>query len=248
MRIRYGTGMPSLRAQKKALRAAEITRAANKLFRSRGYSKTNIEHLAVEAGVSPATIYNYFGTKLNLLHVLMEPEMNRVQQAAATVLANLPEDVLAGIEALTRCYELGPDWLNRDMLMPFAEDFFLSKNSHRNPFSIVSEARARDFHRLFRHYKQQGKLHGDMNEDDAVAIIASLFQYHLRILLFGTRRDGRREDIVGMSYLERRIRFAVSGMAAMAGDRDGSDKSSRSRRRGARSRTNSRASRHGGAA
>ncbi len=239
--------MTSVRQNQKALRAAAITRAANKLFRTKGYAKTNVEDLALEAGVSPATIYNYFGTKLNLLHSLMEPEMERVKRAAATVLSNLPDDVLSGIEALTRCYELGPDWLNRDLLMPFAEEFFLSNSSHRNPINIVSETRARDFHRLFRHYKQQGKLHKDMNEDDAVAIIASLFQYHLRILLFGTRRDGRKEDIVGMSFLERRIRFAVSGMGTMTGERDGNDQSNRPRGKSPRNRTRARTSRNGGA-
>jgi AcrR family transcriptional regulator len=240
--------MPTRREQQREKRADAITRAANRLFRSKGYAKTSIEDIAADAEVSPATVYNYFGTKFDLLHALMRPEMDRVTRAAAGVLANLPDDVLAGVDALTRCYELGPDWLNRDLLMPFAEDFFLSNRTERNPIRTVSEARARDFARLFQHYKAQGLLRSDVNEEDAGAIISSLFQYHLRLFLFRPESNEQQEGVVGLSYLERRIRTAISGMVNDAKDIDAKNQSGRSRGRGARARADARTGGHGGAA
>jgi AcrR family transcriptional regulator len=240
--------MPTRREQQREKRADAMRRAADKLFRSKGYTKTSIEDIAAEAEVSPATVYNYFGTKFDLLHALMRPEMDRVTRAAAVVLANLPDDVLAGVEALTRCYELGPDWLNRDLLMPFAEDFFLSNRTERNPIRTVSEARARDFTLLFQHYKAQGRLRSDMNVDDAGAIISSLFQYHLRLFLFRPDADERQQGVVGLSYLERRIRMAISGMVNDARDIHAKDQSGRSRGGSTRTRPRTRTRGHGGTA
>ena len=49
-----------------------ITRAAYELFMEHGYSGTRIPQIAKRAGVSPANIYVYFGSKLDILSCIYE--------------------------------------------------------------------------------------------------------------------------------------------------------------------------------
>ena len=49
------------------LKKDKIRTAALKLFCTYGPDKTSINEIAQEAGVSPASIYNYFGSKEGLM-------------------------------------------------------------------------------------------------------------------------------------------------------------------------------------
>jgi len=214
--LRKRSANGSQRASAKTQRFNAITRAANKLFRSQGYGSTSIQEVAEEAEVSPATIYNYFGTKIAILNALIEPDLQRVRQTAATVLANLPESPIAGVVALGRCYQLSPEWINRDLLLPFAEDYFFSKNTIDNPLNIAAKAKSRDIVKLIKFYKAKGKLKRSVNEEDVVVIITSLFQFHLNKLLSTEDVDvAYKEGLLSFSALDRQIESAVTGIFAM---------------------------------
>ena len=64
-------GTPGLRDRKKAKRRSEILRCAEKLFAAKGIESTTIAAIAEEAGVSAPTVFNYFGSKDNLLSCLI---------------------------------------------------------------------------------------------------------------------------------------------------------------------------------
>ena len=49
-----------------------ILRAALELFRVHGIRKVAMSDIAQKAGVSPATVYNHFGSKENLVHATVE--------------------------------------------------------------------------------------------------------------------------------------------------------------------------------
>ncbi|RLD24410.1 MAG: hypothetical protein DRI54_06140 [Bacteroidetes bacterium] len=55
---------------------SKILKAANKLFIKRGYFNVNIAKIAREAGVSKASIYNYFQGKDDILKRLIESHFN----------------------------------------------------------------------------------------------------------------------------------------------------------------------------
>ena len=63
--------MTSLREKQKAQRRLMIEEAASLLFEKDGFSVTTIEDVADEALVSPATVYNYYGNKGELLLALV---------------------------------------------------------------------------------------------------------------------------------------------------------------------------------
>ncbi len=63
--------MAGLREKQKANRRQLIESAASGLFTAKGFSETTIEEIAEEALVSAATVYNYYGTKGDLLLALV---------------------------------------------------------------------------------------------------------------------------------------------------------------------------------
>ncbi len=66
-----GNEMTSLRAKQKAQRRNLIEVAAGELFVEKGFDDTTIEVIAEHALVSPATVYNYYGSKGELLLALV---------------------------------------------------------------------------------------------------------------------------------------------------------------------------------
>lgn len=63
--------MAGLREKQKANRRLLIEKAASDLFAKRGFVETTIEEIADAALVSAATVYNYYGTKGDLLLALV---------------------------------------------------------------------------------------------------------------------------------------------------------------------------------
>jgi AcrR family transcriptional regulator len=59
-------------------RVTKVLDAAQELFATRGYEATLVAEIAESASVAPATIYNYFSTKPNLL---MELALRHVRAA-----------------------------------------------------------------------------------------------------------------------------------------------------------------------
>lgn len=63
--------MSGLREKQKAQRRKMIENAAGELFEASGFDVTTIEDIADKALVSPATVYNYYGNKGELLLALI---------------------------------------------------------------------------------------------------------------------------------------------------------------------------------
>lgn len=172
--------LSDLRTQQKQQRREAVLKAADYLFRRHGYSKTNMEDVAEKAGVGVASVYNYFGTKVELLRALFEPELKRISEEADELLRNPPVDPAEGIAAMSACFQAGPGWLNRGLLEPFATDYFLPRSSRPNAIQDIDDLMSKYFGALMTHYKQVGQLGADVDVDDAVFLLSGLFALHLR--------------------------------------------------------------------
>lgn len=64
--------MSGLRQRQKEQRREAIVGAALELFEVQGFSSTTVEQIAVQAGVSTPTVFNYFGSKQDILLALLE--------------------------------------------------------------------------------------------------------------------------------------------------------------------------------
>ena len=66
------------RKDKKRGNTENIRRAARELFESYGLRRVTINEIARKAGVSPVTIYNYFGTKDKLMRDVVETTLTSI--------------------------------------------------------------------------------------------------------------------------------------------------------------------------
>lgn len=96
--------MAGLRAKHKADRQARILNAAVTLFRRDGYRAARIEDMASLAEVSPGTVYNYYGSKGDILIATVAMEVEEVLGAGEAIVADPPEGVQAAIMALISVY------------------------------------------------------------------------------------------------------------------------------------------------
>ena len=83
----------SLRVKQKQLRFDAVVESARKLFREHEFDKVSIEMIAEDALVSPATVYNYFGTKPAILLEIIE---------------RIDEGLIENLKAINRRKDFGP--------------------------------------------------------------------------------------------------------------------------------------------
>ena len=96
--------MGKLRERQKADREKRILSAAVHKFRANGYKAVRIEDLAEAAEVSVGTVYNYYGTKGDILIAIVTMEVEEVLAEGQALVDNPPEDPGDALLALTFCY------------------------------------------------------------------------------------------------------------------------------------------------
>lgn len=62
---------PGIRAQQKEVTRQRIVEAAGQLFGERGFDRTSVRKVAAAAGVDPALVLHYFGSKRSLFRQVM---------------------------------------------------------------------------------------------------------------------------------------------------------------------------------
>lgn len=71
-----------LRHSQKRERQERILKAASALFRRKTFDDTTVEEIAETAQVSPGTVFNYYGSKVNILLSLIEIDTKSLVAAA----------------------------------------------------------------------------------------------------------------------------------------------------------------------
>ena len=91
----------SLRERNRLAAMRTIQERALDLFDERGFDAVTIEEIAAEAGVSPSTIYRYFGTKEGLI---VSDEFDMLSQEALDDLLDL-DDPVGTVRAIVAGFE-----------------------------------------------------------------------------------------------------------------------------------------------
>ena len=98
----------------RAVREAQMTAAAERLFSERGYHGVSMDEIAAASGITKPMLYEYFGSKEGLFLACMERARAKLFEAIAGAVrsADNPERALrAGIEAfLTVAHEQRATW------------------------------------------------------------------------------------------------------------------------------------------
>ena len=92
---------------------------AKRLFIENGYSKTNMEDIAEQAGFGVATVYNYFKTKEGMFAAMGRDDMSEIRALGEAALADLPDDPVEGVLALLKVYLKVFDYISYAVMQEF---------------------------------------------------------------------------------------------------------------------------------
>lgn len=97
---------PSQREEQRALTRARLIDAAIAVFVAKGYGATTIDDIVVQAGVSRATFYLHFSSKLEVISAIREPWSEGTDELWAL----LPGAVSGGRDGLSNWLHLALDY------------------------------------------------------------------------------------------------------------------------------------------
>jgi len=178
--------------RRKQKKMEQIYKAAMDRFVESGYTNANIADIAAQAGVSPATIYNYFGTKEKLfVETVNQWVLRQLAEYESIMDSDLPfpDKVAALIQAESDNLDR---LLNTGIGSDGVEAFLLW-----DEFYKTLEEQIRHFYVRFIDYgKREGWIARDLPED----LLLAYFQMHIKEMkqvftVEGTSLDSRNERI-----------------------------------------------------
>lgn len=143
-----------------------IIQAALHLFKEKGFKETSIKSIAEVAKVSPVSIYNYFGSKDNLVALCVNDLFGEITQQAEDILnSNLDFNTKLD-QALTLCQEKMSQQIS---------DYFQYKMVRDPAFSsLLTKAITAKKRDIYRAYIKLGKEEGAIAEDLSTELILNV--------------------------------------------------------------------------
>lgn len=207
--------MANLRERQKADREKRILAAGVRKFRADGYKHARIEDLAEAADVSVGTVYNYYGTKGDILIAIVAMEVEEVLAEGQKVLNAPPDDLGSAILALTFCYyDHSLNYLTKEM---WRRALALSIEAPETPngrrYAALDARLAAQVGQLLHGFQTRGQLSPDL---DAAALGRLVFNNLNQCFVgFVTRDDMSLESLrAEVTALTRPITQMLSGVAA----------------------------------
>ena len=199
-----------LRAKHRRLRAEQVLDAAERLFGQKGYEATRVETIAESASVSPATVYNYFATKPNLLMQLALRHVHVALPERRTFIRNLPDDPLAGILAFERLLaEQAMRHLSRECWRVIMSAQYIEPEGRASRTGArLNNLIKRHYIVLIRSYQLRGRLQADVDAVLLSELIVGITT--LNFSRFVSQSGGTVEDLLNQGVPL--IRFILSGI------------------------------------
>ncbi|MGE8207632.1 TetR/AcrR family transcriptional regulator [Heyndrickxia sp. NPDC080065] len=152
---------------------AEMFNCARELFYSKGFKDTNISDITKMAGVGVGTFYNYYDSKEKLfLEIYVKENENIKKQIMESLdLSQDPVTIVTNITAQNfnamNSNLILKEWYNRD--------FFRELEIHYHEEEKNTDTSIRNFYaELFKRWKAEGKIRGDIEDEHILAIFDSL--------------------------------------------------------------------------
>jgi len=193
----------SLRERQKRRRQRLILDAATQLMGEKGFDDTSIEEIAALAEVGVATVYNYYGSKSELLRAMFVNYIEEEAQLGEAVLSDPPEEMSAGMAALFTRYLRGmaerctPRLMQEFMSLAVSRQLAYGQQTYEMKLRFLGQVRA-----LAAHYKSAGQIREDISVDEAAAACYSAAT--LPLALFSVAKT------LDMEMTERMLRRQMS--------------------------------------
>jgi AcrR family transcriptional regulator len=177
---------------------------AESLFADQGFAATSVRELADRAGVNPALVHYYFGSKKRLLFAVMDRAVKPLAEGLSSMRQSGDariEDIAALFFSMAARHPAMPKLMTREVLLSggetrdvFARDY-APKLGGALPALIARE-------------KQQGRIRKDMDDGAAALMILSLcvFPFVARNLA---------EPVLGIGFTETGLRDYLKQITAL---------------------------------
>ena len=143
-----------------------IIQAALRLFKEKGFKETSIKSIAEVAEVSPVSIYNYFGSKDNLVALCVNDLFEEITQQA--------EDILKSNLAFNTKLDQALDLCQEKMSQQIS-DYFQDKTVRDPSFSsLLTKAITAKKRDIYRTYINLGKEEGLIARDLSTELILNV--------------------------------------------------------------------------
>ncbi|CAI2797523.1 MULTISPECIES: TetR/AcrR family transcriptional regulator [Pseudomonas] len=164
--------MSGLRERQKAERRQAISQAAIELFERQGFQNTTIEQIASQAGVSPPTVFKYFGNKQEIiLEILRHADQRAITDTRSLIhTIDDPVDALCHLERLLTGYalEVMHPSLWRELL-PLI--LFGGSNELPAGYRAMNDALRAQISELLRELQRAGKLRPQLDVELAAFLL-----------------------------------------------------------------------------
>ena len=199
-----------LRQKHKRRRTAQVLDAAEALFAEQGYEATRIEEIAESASVAPATVYNYFATKPNLLMELALRHVHAALPERRAFLQNLPEEPTKGIEAFERLLaEQALRYLSRECWRVIMSAQFLEPGGRASRTGArLNKLIKRHYVQMLRTYQERGRLRPDVDPVALSDLIVGITTMDFGRFISGS--GGTIEDLLKMGVPH--LRLILTGL------------------------------------
>ena len=143
-----------------------IVQAALRLFKDKGFKETSIKSIAEAAEVSPVSIYNYFGSKDNLVALCVNDLFEEITQQAEDIL-NSDLDFKTKLDhAFALCQEKMSQQIS---------DYFQDKMVEDSVFStLLTKAITAKKRDIYRAYIKLGKEEGLIAKDLSTELVLNV--------------------------------------------------------------------------
>lgn len=168
--------MTGLRARQHLARADQILDAAMELFNGTGYEATRVEDIAERAAVAPATVYNYYATKPNIILALAERHMRETRPKRLVLVGNPPDDPIGAIVAyekllISQCQQV----LNKSCWRVVFGALYSEPGGEEHRFKQHINSMVRDdFRTLLEEFQRVGRFREDVDAAVLADIIFSI--------------------------------------------------------------------------
>lgn len=143
-----------------------IIQAALRLFKEKGFKETSIKSIAEVAEVSPVSIYNYFGSKDNLVALCVNDLFEEITQQAEDIL----NSNLAFKTKLDQAFALCQEKMSQQI-----SDYFQDKTVRDPAFSsLLTKAISAKKRDIYRTYINLGKEEGLIARDLSTELILNV--------------------------------------------------------------------------
>ncbi len=183
------------REQKKLLAKNKIMETAIELFISQGFQATSVADIMKSAHMGLGTFYNYFESKEELLHCLLDNLAIKLRQRLEELLAQEPSKAEILREMVVMTAELVD--ANRYVL-----PLFLSAGERQQEGEPQSPA----FMNMYLHLVRAGQASGEFRQDVSAEIITEMFHSLFQAAAFSSLPMSFQENI------NMKLRLVIDGI------------------------------------